>query len=291
MEQIIDTHVHIWNLDELRLPWLDSEGYLNQTFREEDYSKALTSSRFTITGAVYMEVDCRPDDRAKENTWIINQCGSSKSIFEAAVISGNLADEHFQDYIGPYRSKVAGVRQVLHVPERQRGYCLQPQFMENVRFLGEAGLTFDLCMRNEELADGYDLAKACPGTRIILDHVGNPNMEMLSKPLTEERRAYRQRWFENLNSFSDLPNVYCKLSGFSEGRQGGFPDFSEEINRVMDIFGEDKLLYASNFPVINLGGGLSRWTDFLLTLTETRSEGFRRKLFSDNARLVYLNQR
>lgn len=291
MKKIIDTHVHIWNLEQLRLPWLDSEDYLNQTFMEEDYQQAIVNDRFAITDAIYMEVDCAPNDRAKENTWIINQCESSKSIFTGAVISGDLADDQFREYIEKYRAKVSGVRQVLHVSGRERGFCLQPQFIQNVRYLGEIGLTFDLCMRNEELADGYELAKRCPDTKIILNHMGNPNMEMLTQPLTTEKKIYRENWLDNLTLFSELPNVYCKISGVSETEQTGFEAFSEEINQVMDLFGEDRLLYASNFPVIDLGGGLSKWTEFLLNLTDTRSESFKRKLFSENARLVYLNQK
>ncbi|MGG5371092.1 amidohydrolase family protein [Enterococcus sp. AZ196] len=291
MEKIIDTHVHTWDLKQLRLPWLDTEEYLAQTFTEADYQKAVTSDRFTITDALYVEVDCAPNDREKENDWIIHQCNCATSIFKGAVIAGDLATDQFSESIETYRSSILGVRQVLHVPERERGFCLQPQFMENVRYLGEIGLTFDLCMRNEELSDGYELAKSCPGTSIILNHMGNPNMELLSQPLTDEKKKYRETWFENLKKLSDLPNVYCKISGVMETEQARFEDFSEEIHQVMTLFGEDRILYASNFPVIDLGGGLNKWTDFLLTLTAERTKEFRRKLFSENAQSVYLKQK
>lgn len=291
MEKIIDTHVHTWDLKQLRLPWLDTEEYLAQTFTEADYQKDVASDYFTITDALYVEVDCAPNDREKENDWIIDQCKSATSIFKSAVISGDLAIDKFREYIEKYRSNISGVRQVLHVPERERGFCLQPQFIENVRYLGEIGLTFDLCMRNEELSDGYELAKACPNTHIILNHMGNPNMEMLSQPLTDEKRHYRENWFKDLKKLSDLPNVYCKISGVMETDKANFEDFSEEINQVMTLFGEDRILYASNFPVIDLGGGFNKWTNFLLTLTAGRSKEFRGKLFSENARSIYLKQK
>ncbi|MGM0167878.1 hypothetical protein IGI39_002890 [Enterococcus sp. AZ135] len=291
MKKIIDTHVHTWDLAQLRLPWLDTEEYLNQTFTETDYQKAMVSDRFAITDAVYMEVDCAPRDREKENTGIINQCESSKSIFKGAVISGDLSDDYFKEYIEKYRFDISGLRQVLHVAERERVFCLQPKFIQNVRYLGEIGLSFDLCLRNEELSDGYELAKNCPETRIILNHMGNPDMEMLTPPLNDEKKRYREKWLRNLKRFSELPNVYCKISGVMETEKIGFEDFSEEINHVMDLFGEDRILYASNFPVIDLGGGLSKWTDFLLTLTDARSEAFKRKLFSENAKVIYLNRK
>jgi predicted TIM-barrel fold metal-dependent hydrolase len=74
-----------------------------------------------------------------------------------------------------------------------------------------------------------------------------------------------------------------------ETEKASFEDFSEEIDQVMELFGEDRILYASNFPVIDLGGGLNKWTDFLLKLTESRSESFKGKLFRKNAQAVYFN--
>ncbi|MGM0110184.1 amidohydrolase family protein [Enterococcus sp. DIV0187] len=289
MKKIIDTHVHTWNLAQLRLPWLDTEDYLNQTFTEKDYQKAAASDQFSITDAIYMEVDCTPSDREKENKWVLNQCANANSIFKSAVISGDLSDKHFKEYIEKYRFDISGLRQVLHVAEREKGFCLQPTFIQNVRYLGDLGLTFDLSLRNEELSDGYEMAKNCPETRIILNHMGNPNMEMLTQPLNDEKKSYREKWLGNLKKISELPNVYCKISGVMETEKASFEDFSEEIDQVMELFGEDRILYASNFPVIDLGGGLNKWTDFLLKLTESRSESFKGKLFRKNAQAVYFN--
>lgn len=69
-------------------------------------------------------------------------------------------------------ASVKGVRQVLHVPEALPGTCLGEVFLENVRWLGEHGLVYEGCVRNGELGDLYEMARSCPGTIIVLDHMG-----------------------------------------------------------------------------------------------------------------------
>ncbi len=75
-------------------------------------------------------------------------------VFSKVPYFGDLSDKHFKEYIEKYRFDISGLRQVLHVAEREKGFCLQPTFIQNVRYLGDLGLTLDLCLRNEELSDG-----------------------------------------------------------------------------------------------------------------------------------------
>ncbi|MFV0381605.1 MAG: amidohydrolase family protein [Breznakia sp.] len=287
MEKIIDTHVHVWDLEKMQLPWLESEGYLKQTFLESDYIKSIKSEKFCITDAIYMEVDCAKECKKKENSDAITWCENTQSIFSKAIISADLSSSECRGYIDEYKTKVSGVRQVLHIAEREKGFCLQKQFIENVRYLGEVGLTFDLCLRNSELTDGYELAKACPNTTIVLNHMGNPTMDFFVEPLSEKSAQNKKIWLKNLLKYSTLENVYCKISGIMESDNFTFSDSSKDIDKVLDIFGEDHILYASNYPVLNLGGGLVKWTEFLVALTMSRSSACKEKLFRKNAKKIY----
>ena len=70
--EIIDTHLHIWDLDKFSLPWLDDEGeILNRTYLLEDYKKSL-GENYQISKAVYVEVDSAQDQKDKENEYIID---------------------------------------------------------------------------------------------------------------------------------------------------------------------------------------------------------------------------
>ncbi len=71
-------------------------------------------------------------------------------------------------------------------------------------------------------------------------------MEMLTQPLNDEKKVIVKNGLES-KKISELPNVYCKISGVMETEKASFEDFSEEIDQVMELFGEDRILYASNF--------------------------------------------
>ena len=97
----------------------------------------------------------------------------------AAVISGRPGQPGFREYILKFKDNPAikGIRQVLHVSETPQGYCLQPDFVHDIQFLGERGQSFDLCMRSGELLDADKLVAQCPHTRFIVDHCGNMSVQ------------------------------------------------------------------------------------------------------------------
>jgi L-fuconolactonase len=176
---ICDTHLHLWDLSKFRLPWLSGDAVqrINRSFVMSDYAEA--TSGLNLAKAVYMEVNVHPDDQAGEAEYVIDLCQRDDNPMVGAVIGGSPQSSSFKDYITPYLDNdyIKGVRTVLHDPDRKPGMCLQPQFVENVRLLGEHGKRFDLCMRPDELLDGAKLADKCPKTRFILDHCGNLSVQ------------------------------------------------------------------------------------------------------------------
>ena len=102
--KIIDTHLHIWNLEELSLPWLSGEGpVLNRTYTLEDYENALGSDpAYQVEAAVYVEVDSARTDKDRENAFIIGCCADGESLFRGAILSGYLNEDGFKEYMGRY---------------------------------------------------------------------------------------------------------------------------------------------------------------------------------------------
>src|SRR5262249_17930264 len=131
-----------------------------------------------VVKSVYMEVDVAPEQQAEEAEYVMDLCERDDNPMAAAVISGRPASETFEPYIRRFAASpyIKGVRQVLH-GRTPAGHCLSPEFIRGIRLLGDLGLSFDLCMRAEELADGAKLIDACPNTRFILDHCGNANVQ------------------------------------------------------------------------------------------------------------------
>jgi predicted TIM-barrel fold metal-dependent hydrolase len=180
---------------------------------------------------------------------------------------------------------VKGVRQVLHGPLTPAGYCLDPKFVRGVQLLGELGLRFDLCMRTDELADAGKLVDACPGTRFILDHCGNPKVHG-----PDGKPPDRARWRRDVEALAKRPNLVCKVSGIvNTAKKGAWSaaDLAPIVNQVLDTFGPDRVMFASDWPVCTTVATLAEWLEALKAVVRERPAEMQRKLFHDNAVRVY----
>lgn len=282
---IIDTHQHLWDLTKFKLPWLKEGAPLHRDFSLDDYRKAAElKDNAQIVKTVYMEVDVTPAQQQAEVDAVVALCKRADSRMVGAVVSGRPASEGFAAYVKPFRDSayVKGVRRILHAEETPAGTCLDKEFVKGVRLLGDMNLTFDLCMRAGELTDGAKLADACPDTRFVLDHCGNPDVQ--AKDLSA--------WKRDLADLAKRKNVACKVSGVVESapKEGRWKadDLAPVVNHVLDSFGPDRVLFASNWPVCLITGGtLARWVDALRSIVRERKTEEQRKLFHDNALRVY----
>ena len=286
-ELIIDTHLHLWDLDRQKLPWLDTAGeILRRSYRLDDYRAATADLNVR---AVYMEVDVAETTLPDEAEFILGIAASGKSPVLAAVIGGRPADPAFEKYLNRFcpNRRFKGVRQVLHTPATPAGYCLKPEFVRGVRLLGEAGKSFDLCMRAPELMDGAKLAAACPGTRFILDHCGNPDLKCFRpRRAGEPAPAHTaDAWKRSIDALAKEPNVICKISGVAAGLtlEGGAADLAPAVNHCLDAFGPDRVVFGGDWPVCLLSASYQKWVQMLRQIISSRSHAHQKQLWSGNA--------
>lgn len=292
MMNIVDTHVHVWDLDNYRLPWLDGEGpVLKRTWTTGDYASCLDESHgYHVEQAVYIEVDMAHDERERENELACKMVSDPSCVYGAACISGNLDEPGFDEYITKWAAhpEIRGLRQVLHVPSAAPGTCLAPGFLANVRRLGELGLVFEGCVRCPELGDLVTVAKECPDTTIVLNHMGIVDADIMgaTNP-TEDERAYQDAWKRNMAQIGQLPNVVCKVSGLNPMKEWSCESLSRAVDVALDAFDADKVMFASNFPVLHVAMTLDEWICAMLEMTEGLPTADREALFSGNAKRVY----
>jgi L-fuconolactonase len=282
---IVDTHQHLWDLSKLRLAWLTlpKGRQLARSFLLKDYDAATAGANVVKT--VYMEVNCEPRQQTVEAEYVINLCRQPGSRMRGAVIGGSVNSDRFESYIKEYAQNpyVKGVRMVLHDPDRPKGMCLERQFVENVRLLGHLGLSFDLCMRADELIDGVRLVEKCPQTRFIVDHCGNWDAQS-----TDAKK--RGDWELSMRQAASHPNVVCKISGIiATARPGHWKpaDLEPTINFCLDTFGDRRVFFGGDWPVCTITASWQQWLDALETIVASRSHDFRRRLFHDNAVQFY----
>ena len=289
---IIDTHQHLWDLKRFSLSWLEgAPEILAKSYLPADFRAA--TEGLNVVQAVYMEVDVRPDQQSDEATYVIELARSGQEVTRAAVISGRPAEASFAPYIKRFAESgyIRGVRQVLHAPSAPRGLCLKPEFIASMRLLGELGMSFDLCMRPAELADGVRLAQLAPETRFIVDHCGNADPKAFGKRAEGTTPSHDpQQWRRDIDALSAQPNVICKISGIvarvPQGEWG--PELlAPVINHCLDSFGPERVVFGGDWPVCLLGATYRRWVDALQAVVASRPLREQQQLFAENARRFY----
>ena len=291
---IIDCHQHLWDLARFKLPWIKPGTLLGRSYVMKDYLAAIEGTG--IKQAVYMEVDVDPSQQQAEVDHLTEICKSSSAPTVAAVVSGRPASEGFKAYIDQFQTNkhIKGIRQVMHGGGTPAGYGLKPEFIRGIQQLGEAGLSFDLCMRPAELADGAKLAGECPDTRFILDHCGNGDVKAFFKPgdpRLEGAKAEHDAdaWKRSIKDLAGKKNVICKISGIIARvpLEWSAADLAPIVNHCLDCFGPERVIFGSDWPVCLLGAPLAEWVRALREIVATRPAAEQRALLAGNARRFY----
>jgi predicted TIM-barrel fold metal-dependent hydrolase len=181
---------------------------------------------------------------------------------------------------------------------RDPGLYRLGRFREGFAQLAPLGLSFDAWVLEPQLGDVVDLARAFPGTTMVLDHVGAPLGIGSYAGRREERFG---AWRDNIRALAALPNVSIKLGGLAMPF-AGFPSFmssppassaqlAEEWRPYMDTciqaFGPGRCMFESNFPVDS--GSCTYdvlWNAFKI-LGREHSADDKTALFSGTARRIY----
>lgn len=174
---------------------------------------------------------------------------------------------------------IKGVRRNLQ-DEQDAAFCLQADFVQEVRLLPAYGFSFDLCIRHWQLPSVIELARRCPDTQFILDHLGKPGIkERMLDP-----------WREHLAQLAALPNVWCKISGLvtEADHQGWTPEeFAPYVAHALEVFGEDRVVFGGDWPVLLPSASHERWVEVLEALSAHLSSEAKRKLWNENAHQFY----
>lgn len=272
--KIIDSHFHVWDLSVLKLSWLESIPKIRKNYFIDDYINEYKNSSFTLEKAVYVEVDCDADYKDKENDYILSLNNDKiKSVILSAKMQENMSL--------PKNINLKGIREVLHTQNSRKGRCLEKDFKAGLEKLGKNNLIFEACVLEEDLSDIYESVKEFPNTKIVLNHLGNPNLED-----NYCKSINFQRYKKNISALAKLSNVYCKISGLDISKAPK-KDIFYILNFCINEFGENRIMYGSNFPVCNIYTNITNWLNFLFECVSDCSLNLQKNLFYKNANRLY----
>lgn len=277
---IVDSHVHLWDPTVFRMPWLDGNKRLNRPYGLADYREQ--TAGLPVEAIVYLQVEVMPAYGLLEARWAADRAAED-GLLQAIVAWAPLEDgEACRSYLRALvavSSLIKGVRRVTQ-GEADLEFVSRPGFVRAVRMLPEFNLSCDLCISHPQLRSAIALVRQCPETRFVLDHIAKPDIKAhLLDP-----------WRVQMAELALLPNVCCKISGMvTEADHANWTpnDLSPYAAHVLDVFGEDRVLYGGDWPVVLSASPYRRWAETLAALTDHLSDAAKGKLWAENARRFY----
>lgn len=277
---IIDAHVHLWDPGRMRIPWLDPIERLNRPFGIEDYHTH--TAGIDVAGFVYVQVDVAPAYGLTEARLAAELAAAEprlQAIVAYAPLEDGLRARSYLDDLTRISPLVRGVRRITQ-GEPHLGFCLQADFVAGVRQLADYGLSCDLCIYHHQLGPTIELVRRCPEVRFMLDHIAKPGI----------KAGGFTRWQADLSELAALPNVWCKISGVvTEADHASWTaaQIAPYVRHALAAFGEERVVFGSDWPVVLLAAEYRRWVETLDALTAHLGAAAREKLWAGNARRFY----
>jgi predicted TIM-barrel fold metal-dependent hydrolase len=286
--EIIDTHQHLWDLDQFPYSWTSNQPALNRSFRPSDYREAARD--LTIAKSVHVEADVDEGFMIEETLHALSLARDDDNPIAGVVAAARPEYDGFREYIDRIAGQrlLKGLRRILHTEPDD--LSTTATFVENVRSLEDYGLTFDICVLARQLPLAINLVKQCPNVDFILDHCGNPNLR------SDAGEGELDEWLERLREIAGLPNVVCKISGIVVNTDLMGPasparwtaeTLRPAVEGVIACFGWDRVMFGSDWPVCTLAASFKQWVEALSLLTQDACAENQRKLFYENALRVY----
>ena len=251
MISLLDTHQHLVYREKASYGWTKDIPLLAEgNFTLDDY-KTLTEG-LDIGGTLFMETGVDDPDYQQETRFVKSLADNSDNGMIGLISSIRPeSDEAFENWLEEtIEMGVAGYRRILHVMPDDTSQS--DIFRNNVRKIGVSGKTFDICFLPGQLPVACELAKACENTKLILNHCGVPDIA----------GDGLDPWRQDIKALAQIPNVICKLSGlmaYCAPGTSSLETIEPFVDHVLNCFGPNRMVWGSDWPVVNLAKGLPEW--------------------------------
>lgn len=309
---VCDPHFHMWDLPNRPNPNLGAAVEQDlPTYLAADYlgDMAQLPAPLQLVSAIHVETIVgqmeggAPLDSVDETRWVCSQLKPVMQDRPFAVVAyihlaqdGTTREHILQEHIEVSGARLRGVRMILNHhpdnpeltwPQVESGEFLRNSlFREGIALLERSNLTFDLSCHPHQVADAVSVLSSYSSLRVVVNHLGFLH--------DGEDVAHEDLWRKSMLALAAVPNIYMKLSMLWFGRNAYHQDAEKEakvrdlVREVIDIFGCDRCMFASNYPVdkvqdidiATLYGKFLHWTTDL-------SDSERAALFHDTAVRAY----
>jgi len=292
--RIVDAHHHLWDLNRLNYPWLHTRPVgpticgditpITDNFTVDRYIAGF--GHHNVVKSVHVEAGANADSAVEETEWL-QQVADEHGYPHAIVAKVDMHKPDAQAVIERHVAykNVRGLRHMInwhtdmskvYAPEN---YLENETWLKNFALLGRYGLSFDLQIYAGQMGQLYELAKKHPEIPVAIDHSGMPIDRSLEQ---------LKLWKSGLRQLASLDHVHIKMSGLGMvDHRWTVESIRPYILTMIDIFGPDRAMFGSNFPVDKLYSSFEVLYDAYETVTQDFADGERQKLFAETAEKFY----
>ena len=155
-----------------------------------------------------------------------------------------------------------------------------PAFLQGIGLLKKYDFTYDILIFPKHLPNTLKLVKAFPDQAFVIDHIAKPPI----------KNGNIKQWQKALKAVADHKNVSCKISGMvteADWAKWQQADFTPYINAVVELFGIDRIMYGSDWPVCTLAASYKKQFSIVKDYFSTFSATEQQKVFGANAVQFY----
>ncbi len=292
---VVDAHHHLWDLENSGLvyPWhtgtehayMGDNSALRRTYMPPEFRR--DSALHNVVATVHIEAECDRSTQVAETRWLTEV--AQRYGMPNAIVAHAWIDEPNSEEILLQHKQFPLVRGIRTKPIISKGphdsvrglprSMQDPRWRRGLGLLAKHDLSWDLRVTWWHLEEAAEVVAEHPDLRVVLNHTGYPL----------DRSAHALKvWRRGMEALAALPNVHCKISGLTVlGEPWTLAGNKPIIRDTIGMFGVDRCMFASNFPVDGLKGS---W-DYLYTCFKAAVADYpleaRRKLFAENALRFY----
>lgn len=272
----VDTHQHFWNLSEVEYSWLVPEyGPIYATFEPTDLEpqvKAAGIDKTVLVQSANSYEDTASMLRISDtNDWI------GAVIGWVNLLNPQETEKRMQIY--SKHPKFRGIRHLIHT-EADPHWVVQDVVIESLKVLAAHNMIFEVvAVFPNHLEHVPTLAEKIPNLTLVIDHLAKP-------PIKDKQMS---PWSDQMRAAASFKNVHAKVSGLNTAAAADWSaaDLKPYIDFVIEIFGADRLMFGSDWPVAILAGDYAQvWRETNKAL-EGRSQAEIDAILGGTARRIY----
>lgn len=270
----LDSHQHFWKYSPQQHNWIDdSMVSLKRDFLPNDLEPHLIENK--IEACVVVQAD-----QSEKETEFLLELATQYEFIKGVVGWVDLRAKNVEERLQFYSQNqyFKGVRHI--VQSEKQDFLLDPAFQNGIGKLGNLNLTYDLLIYSHQIEAAIKLVSQFPNQKFVLDHLAKPNI----------KNGKIDPWKNQIQRLAQFSNVSCKISGMvteADHSQWKPSDFIPYLDIVFDAFGENRILFGSDWPVCLLAASYQEVYHLITDYTANFSLEQRDKLFGANAERFY----